>query len=402
MDNKQTLNALTNALDGLKETTKRNQERWHQKVWSEISIPLTLHEGLTKQTKSELDGIRKRLEIKNASSLKKAELVHLLAEKLPESIENVFSVFDQESYNVITQIIRENGLIKAPVFEQHKIDYYRSFGFIFTGTYNEKQVFVVPEEMVKQLETLVKTNEFQAMVKRNTDWIQLTHGLLYYYGALTVNDLFSLLEKYIGSPVDSRQYYSVIEHAISYYKNMRIDEHGFSNIRVFDSGRVLKEQQMRKMLNYFPLSKKQLIKAGNADFVEKNGSFINLVSHLTKNYNLPEQVAEQIAEESVYATRIGESPNAILQFLSQRLVFDSIEEIREVMDRVVGLMNNTRQWFLKGYTSNELAMQEKKALRSLPSVKKDNLIDMRTKKKIGRNDLCPCNSGKKYKKCCGK
>ena len=24
------------------------------------------------------------------------------------------------------------------------------------------------------------------------------------------------------------------------------------------------------------------------------------------------------------------------------------------------------------------------------------------KDKIGRNDLCPCGSGKKYKKCCGK
>jgi len=23
------------------------------------------------------------------------------------------------------------------------------------------------------------------------------------------------------------------------------------------------------------------------------------------------------------------------------------------------------------------------------------------KQKVGRNDLCPCGSGKKYKKCCG-
>jgi preprotein translocase subunit SecA len=29
-----------------------------------------------------------------------------------------------------------------------------------------------------------------------------------------------------------------------------------------------------------------------------------------------------------------------------------------------------------------------------PIVKKD--------KKVGRNDPCPCGSGKKYKKCCGK
>lgn len=27
-------------------------------------------------------------------------------------------------------------------------------------------------------------------------------------------------------------------------------------------------------------------------------------------------------------------------------------------------------------------------------------IDVRLDTKIGRNDLCPCGSGKKYKKCC--
>lgn len=27
---------------------------------------------------------------------------------------------------------------------------------------------------------------------------------------------------------------------------------------------------------------------------------------------------------------------------------------------------------------------------------------VRSGKKVGRNDLCPCGSGKKYKQCCGK
>jgi preprotein translocase subunit SecA len=27
---------------------------------------------------------------------------------------------------------------------------------------------------------------------------------------------------------------------------------------------------------------------------------------------------------------------------------------------------------------------------------------IRNENKIGRNDLCPCGSGRKYKKCCGK
>ena len=31
-----------------------------------------------------------------------------------------------------------------------------------------------------------------------------------------------------------------------------------------------------------------------------------------------------------------------------------------------------------------------------------NIPFVRSKPKIKRNDLCPCGSGKKYKKCCGK
>ncbi|WP_281274448.1 YecA family protein [Mesobacillus subterraneus] len=31
-----------------------------------------------------------------------------------------------------------------------------------------------------------------------------------------------------------------------------------------------------------------------------------------------------------------------------------------------------------------------------------NVIDLNSRKRAGRNDPCPCGSGKKYKKCCGK
>ena len=34
--------------------------------------------------------------------------------------------------------------------------------------------------------------------------------------------------------------------------------------------------------------------------------------------------------------------------------------------------------------------------------KKKNIPFKRSIKKIGRNELCPCGSGKKYKRCCGK
>jgi uncharacterized protein YecA (UPF0149 family) len=70
------------------------------------------------------------------------------------------------------------------------------------------------------------------------------------------------------------------------------------------------------------------------------------------------------------------------------------------MDALVLLMNNTREWYLKGYTPVELSALEKKVLLPLPN-KKGEVISLQTRQRIGRNDLCPCGSGKKFKKCCG-
>jgi uncharacterized protein YecA (UPF0149 family) len=52
---------------------------------------------------------------------------------------------------------------------------------------------------------------------------------------------------------------------------------------------------------------------------------------------------------------------------------------------VIKFYNNTRMWENNGHTPNEI--------RRLSNLNKP-------KKKIGRNDPCPCGSGKKYKKCC--
>ena len=39
---------------------------------------------------------------------------------------------------------------------------------------------------------------------------------------------------------------------------------------------------------------------------------------------------------------------------------------------------------------------------SAPSGEKNHTPIVNTEPKIGRNDPCPCGSGKKYKNCCGK
>ena len=63
------------------------------------------------------------------------------------------------------------------------------------------------------------------------------------------------------------------------------------------------------------------------------------------------------------------------------------------------LRNKTRAWALFGHTAEELGMQREIHGKDDPSLASSALGDG---PQVGRNDPCPCGSGKKYKKCCGR
>jgi len=62
-------------------------------------------------------------------------------------------------------------------------------------------------------------------------------------------------------------------------------------------------------------------------------------------------------------------------------IFESRDDIETFSQLYQALHNNTRMWSNHGFTPKEMG--------DINSIK------------VGRNDPCPCGSGKKYKKCCG-
>ncbi|OIK09764.1 hypothetical protein BIV60_22990 [Bacillus sp. MUM 116] len=374
------------------------EEKQDQKHWGKINVPLTLQEQLGKLTKAELDDIRKSLDLKGVSSLKKAELISVLLEMIPKSLEQICLPFDAERFRLLTKIAHNGGYMIAPILEPHQVEYFRDRGLIFTGTFQGKRVLAIPAELIDSILMIAEDKKLTAIINRNTEWIKLTYGLCYYYGTLSTAQLSDMLETYTKEPFRLEEYLEVIYDANSYHKEITIDNEGFSNRRVFDPKRVKQEHRSRESLSFYPFTKKQLFKAGEAGFVERNQIYLKFVEFLTQNYDMDRKTADSFVEECVYATRIGEGPNQVMQYLGSVLEFESLEMIQAVMDQVVYLMNNTKQWFLKGYTPIEL--REQSLQPELVTSPKHS--ESKTNEKIGRNDPCPCGSGKKYKKCCGR
>ncbi|WP_040209067.1 SEC-C metal-binding domain-containing protein [Neobacillus jeddahensis] len=398
---KESFTKVLGALERMKEMSRKSQQKQDLKNWSDIKTPIILKDALARLSKDELSAIRKQFDIKNASQLKKGELIEVLTQQIPLLLEKIFRNMDMERYQIIKKIMDNGGTIVEPLLTARQFQYFRNSGILFTGTLEGKKILGMPEDLVKSQAVQEAGKPFMSVFQRNTEWIKLTQGLLYYYGTLSIQELMVLLEKYLNEPINLSDYLTVLEHASSYYYQIRMDHIGFSHIRVFDPEKVQQEQQMRKDLGFFPFTKEQLVRAGEPEYSEQNNSVLQFIHYLTENYVMSREEANVIVEECVFATKKGESPDQILQFLERRLQFQSLDSVQSCMEKVVNLMNQTRQWFLKGYTPEELSPLEQESLRPLPD-RKDNIVNFTTGKKIGRNELCPCGSNKKYKKCCGR
>ena len=94
--------------------------------------------------------------------------------------------------------------------------------------------------------------------------------------------------------------------------------------------------------------------------------------------------------------------NPLIEY--KREAFAMFEDMmRQVRTEVVNLIFHLR---VDHFHSHELERKRERELEELnmlgPDESGDGSVQQAVSSKVGRNEDCPCGSGKKYKKCCGK
>jgi hypothetical protein len=199
---------------------------------------------------------------------------------------------------------------------------------------------------------------------------------------------------------------NIVYDASDYYEQIEIDEDALIyDYRVVDPASIRKEQASRHDLDFYPFTRQELLKAGESNYVERNSHFMNLFRYVLSHYEIDRSEADFFVEDCVDAAKNGDSLASILEVAQSFLEMPDIERMSAITDLIVPLMNNTKQWVIKGYAPVELSAKRASAgvlLNAVPNrAGHADVIDMKTKQKVGRNDPCPCGSGKKFKKCCG-
>ena len=151
---------------------------------------------------------------------------------------------------------------------------------------------------------------------------------------------------------------------------------------------------------YIP-NQEKLLKYKDETYHEVTKEYEKLLDYVAKNLlEGDEEAAQMICEDIQGICQFGFSIQSVFaSFNHMSVSFKNEKQVNEVMQLVMDLANNTRIWENNGHTPNEIfEMMEKPNLRPLP--KEPFRIRPERQEKIGRNDPCPCGSGKKYKKCC--
>ena len=174
--------------------------------------------------------------------------------------------------------------------------------------------------------------------------------------------------------------------------SLELDELVHESLYVIDGERYNLATCQKGKPRYVP-ARAELLRYTDSLYFERNAAYLALRNFFVLAGLSPEK-AEELADETVLHVELEDSPDSVVDDLERMgFSFSSEKAVRRFISLYVDLQNNTRLWSNNGYTPAELH-----TLSGGPAPASG--LPARTVK-IGRNEPCPCGSGKKYKRCCG-
>jgi len=214
------------------------------------------------------------------------------------------------------------------------------------------------------------------------------------YGIISCNELLDIFNEQNNEHIEYKDIYTFLlplvlkEGWYCFYKHYIVHYSFFTD---FEQADYLLEIQSEKP-RYIPDRSTFLQYAD--EYYTDNDNLLNIYLYISDHFGRTKhiyQIFNEIEEYIMYSNDIGGLTD-ILQKID--FMVDDEKQIQDFINMITDAKNNTRIWENKGYTPIELCdimkEQNKKIIK----------FPVYEKRKIERNELCPCGSGKKYKNCC--
>ena len=370
-------------------------ERRKQLYRHKLPANHSLRALLLAMTKSELDDIRYNLHVTGASSLKKAELAERLVPAILDFAKRWLPTIVDEEYGCFAHLMQKDGLSTELRDDDTRLDYLRGLGLVTCGVQEEKMAFCMPDE-VRELFKSLDPGTYRSLVELNTELSRLAAGLLYYYGYLNFEQLYEKVLAYLEpeqrEQVSFMDFVGVVLNVSCWKDTIVALPQGVKYYTLIDEEKLENEQLRRSNLDFASLSYGDVYDAGTDNYIADTPAYKELAQFFMREHGCDVLKAADITGEILILLQNGSELDEAVDYLEELGFMKEERKAEAVLPLLIAFNNTTHLWPLKGHTPAEL-MEQSGGGRVIP-------FDEVRKLKVGRNDPCPCGSGKKYKNCC--
>ncbi|SFT22162.1 YecA family protein [Paenibacillus sp. BC26] len=358
------------------------------------SVKTSLKDILGQLTKDRLNFIAANCALSGRSKLKKQELVEALCDRIT-SVSKLYSAFltaEPQEWDLV------NRLLKVPYIQDNAVyaDAYLFLmdkGLIFSFLEGDKLFFVMPEE-VKAAYNMLDKNAFQKQRKANQLVLRYMEAAANLYGIIPMTKLIAIINDQNGINITEEKLLDIRLSVSDKVLTWDI-QRGFLFSDSLD-GEDLDDyeaflENVKDKPYYIP-AKEELLLYADIDYFEKTPQLEALKTYIMQDLGKVEKLAEALVDDIQLACAMEEPLSVIMEEFDQRKIRLNKKQLKEVAPLIINVHNHTRMWSNRGFTPDELS--PKRAQDS-------NVVQFpAASAKIGRNEPCPCGSGKKHKKCC--
>lgn len=365
-------------------------------------VQTSLRDILGGLTKTRLASLARTYSIPGRSKMKQSELIQAVHEALVDlnRLESTLLLLDAEEWE----------LFASAVDRKSKQDNYVPYGFyaflldrglLFTYFHEGALHLVIPEE-VRDAYARLNTPEFRETRGRRALVYQYLLALTHLYGVFQPEKLVDIFNGQNADELTLEEFHGHLDDILQREREFVLQDGWLVDAGLAQSG---EEGELEALLEriqgkpYYVPDQEELLRYTDDGYFEMTPQLEALKKFVVGSMGLDEGMAHYLVDDIQLACSM-EAPmqGLIYEFERRELVFDNEEQVRQVAQLLVDVGNHTRLWSNCGHTPAELGTGKSSTIPTVMGRTSKTPIRV---VKVGRNDPCPCGSGKKYKKCCG-
>lgn len=415
---------------------------------------MLLREYLTEYTKEELLDQARSFEIRKCSGLRKADLIDTIVDTFctEEMLRSRLACLTKEQMDLFRK-----ACISPTAFSVNEVVDAMQLYRYWIGYFEEPTDRFCVFEDVAVAFSKVDDESFRRKQCRKGWMVKCIHFFIQYYGIAPIEVIYEMYRQKMKCSIDEmiemlwEMPVDIVESCLFTMdrigmkgwpkENPLYSEKGiFVHLQLFEDEEFDYLLRQQKDKDFYIPSAQQIDEICRIGYEASSSEYKKLESFFIKKLRLPYEQAVTWCLQVWANSYEGESPLKIINKMTEANIEFEEKMINELLELVMAAHNNTRMKENRGYKPSEMArkMPIDKMPTIVPASSKAAAILMdaapqlqamgvpvdlngntdvihttmfprglseepiRVEKKIYPNDPCPCGSGKKYKKCCGK